>query len=935
MNRTYNQVCDIFRQFVDNHGLLKRFKASFLESFEQFSKQDKNFPVLYIVPQSTNLNVNRNEYVFRIYVVDLLNTDRTNEGDVINDTLLCVRDLIVFFNKNITSIGEITLVNNPTAYPVNAFLTDLTVGWYSDFIIEAPSFESECAIPYITPLQFTGLTCDYQTIKPFLTCETLLTCENFIALSDRVTVLENRPSGDYVTRSGDTMTGELILPELSFNTTATTTYQEGKLRWNNEDGTLNIGLKNDVELQVGQEQVYKIQNDNTYKIENGKVICYANSIGNSGNFRGEYCLINSGSTPLLILGIATEDIEIGEVGYVTEFGKIRGIQTDGAQYGETWIAGTILYASTTYLGGLTNVQPQAPNPAIPIAAVISTHATNGTLFARPTLNYRLEELINVDGTPITTTGQILVWDNTRKVFDFTNNINNYSLLSEQAWISSGGTTTLKNTTDKVLIGQTGTTIYKTEIFNDVEGTEIALRLKASSESIRPGIRIDGERLTATGYAYNFFEAYTNLKGSPSIRCATLGYYARATAVPTNNYMFLGSEINTSYTVNTLRLYPNANTWLRGKLAVGTTDAISSGYIPKQNLEIVSGGTFGFNNVNFSQTADGYFSVNTGTSQNFLGTISGVFQGAFVANKTVSVNYPIGNFVAYADNPGTESGAFVGSGMRRRVPTNGLRFYFGESIAAGTTGFLIAPVGSTMNSAATLMNVARTSDGTNSALFINGSGQVGIGTSTPSEKLEVIGTTKIGSTTSYTYFENDGTLTFNGEATVYDDFVCSLSVPAAGVAAPDIVNYTILGTPTSFYSFDGAATEERLNCNIEMYHAYKVNSDVEIHAHFMPSTTAAGVVVLYYDYFISKVNQAPIAGGTLSVVVPISANTQYHDYTRTLGIISGATLNIGDFIIGSFRRTPTGTDTYTGEIMLKQVAAHCELDTVGSRQRYIK
>lgn len=94
----------------------------------------------------------------------------------------------------------------------------------------------------------------------------------------------------------------------------------------------------------------------------------------------------------------------------------------------------------------------------------------------------------------------------------------------------------------------------------------------------------------------------------------------------------------------------------------------------------------------------------------------------------------------------------------------------------------------------------------------------------------------------------------------------------------------------------------------------------------------------YNFNLSFTPRTPQIGGTLSVVVQISANTQYYDYTRTIGIISGATISgmtIGDFVVGSFRRTPTGADTYGGEILLKQVAAHVELNSNGSRQRYIK
>jgi hypothetical protein len=82
------------------------------------------------------------------------------------------------------------------------------------------------------------------------------------------------------------------------------------------------------------------------------------------------------------LGIATEDIVDGDDGYVTEFGLVRGINTTGSLYGETWVDGDILYVSPTIAGGLTKVRPIAPLLHIQMAIVVYANA-NGSLFVRP------------------------------------------------------------------------------------------------------------------------------------------------------------------------------------------------------------------------------------------------------------------------------------------------------------------------------------------------------------------------------------------------------------------------------------------------------------------------------------------------------------------------------------------------------------------------
>lgn len=211
---------------------------------------------------------------------------------------------------------------------------------------------------------------------------------------------------------------------LSTGYTATGLEPVGSTYWDSDAETLSTVLPNGVIGQHFQETFMKIQNDTGAVLRNGKAVSYVGSIGLSGNIRGEYFLNSSASTPLMFLGVVTETIPDGDVGKLTTIGKVRGIQTDGTNYGESWSDGDILYASSDYSGGLTNILPNAPIPAIPIAVVTASHATNGTLMVRPTIPERLTELIDVNGTT-PTEGSFPVWDSTHNYFDFTGNVNDY------------------------------------------------------------------------------------------------------------------------------------------------------------------------------------------------------------------------------------------------------------------------------------------------------------------------------------------------------------------------------------------------------------------------------------------------------------------------------------------------------------------------------
>lgn len=192
---------------------------------------------------------------------------------------------------------------------------------------------------------------------------------------------------------------------------------KGTIFWDNDNNTLSVSLGNGVVGQVFEEDIMDGQNNTGATILNGTPVMYEGSIGNSGNFRIKPAYASASEPAYLFVGIATEDIPDGAVGKINTRGKVRGISTDGSIYGETWLPSNLVYVSETP-GYLTNVPPNAPIPAIPVALVISAHTTNGTIEVRPTFPQRLQDLPDVNGTPLTITGQIPVWNNDSTYFDF-------------------------------------------------------------------------------------------------------------------------------------------------------------------------------------------------------------------------------------------------------------------------------------------------------------------------------------------------------------------------------------------------------------------------------------------------------------------------------------------------------------------------------------
>ena len=211
------------------------------------------------------------------------------------------------------------------------------------------------------------------------------------------------------TVTGLTVNGELNTDYIQLDTSYTATTAPGKMWWNQSDGTLNIGMAGgNVTQQVGLEQYYLVSNVSGVTINEGQVVRAAGTDPTNEKLIGDLMIADGTIQPRLTLGIATETITSGNTGYITSFGVNRGIDATGSVYGETWNIGDVLYSSPTVLGGLTNVLPTSPNVIIEVAFVLD-NSVNGSLFVRPTIFGRIEDLNDVQTTGATQ-GDLLVYN---------------------------------------------------------------------------------------------------------------------------------------------------------------------------------------------------------------------------------------------------------------------------------------------------------------------------------------------------------------------------------------------------------------------------------------------------------------------------------------------------------------------------------------------
>ena len=166
----------------------------------------------------------------------------------------------------------------------------------------------------------------------------------------------------------------IISDFVDFNTTSSVTGKPGRLRWNDNDGTLDLTLKGgNVTLQVGQENViYTRNNTGAPLLESEyKAVFISGSVGNypAVNLADNLSRKASENT----IGIVTENIGSGDLGFVTSQGLVRNVDMS------TYTAGDTLYLGAAN-GILVNTPPLPPALTVIMGYVVDNSATTGSLY---------------------------------------------------------------------------------------------------------------------------------------------------------------------------------------------------------------------------------------------------------------------------------------------------------------------------------------------------------------------------------------------------------------------------------------------------------------------------------------------------------------------------------------------------------------------------
>jgi hypothetical protein len=189
------------------------------------------------------------------------------------------------------------------------------------------------------------------------------------------------------------LNGTDIFSRLSLDTsTDYRSQQPGQLAWNAEAGTLEFQMINgDATLQIGQELNQLVKNGSGGLLLNGHAVYVVGS--DNSNIVVDHTTNTNDFSAERFLGILTQDIADGDLGYVTTFGVVHNINTSNL------VEGQIIF--TTGDGQLTTDFPTDVYFGTAVGVCLFSDSTSGQIFVFPKFLPTVSEIRDILIDPVT------------------------------------------------------------------------------------------------------------------------------------------------------------------------------------------------------------------------------------------------------------------------------------------------------------------------------------------------------------------------------------------------------------------------------------------------------------------------------------------------------------------------------------------------------
>ncbi len=524
--------------------------------------------------------------------------------------------------------------------------------------------------------------------------------------------------------------------------------EQGGIYWDDARSTAAL-IMNGTLQHIGQDTFFYVKNSTGSSIAKGTAVRFDGTDGASGHLLIAPFLANGTYPSSYFMGVTAETIANGSFGQVMHFGELSGINTSG------FTAGALLYASTSVAGGFQTTAPVAPNNIVLIAAAINSK-NNGEILVRPTYGSN----INTDeGIKITSVADkdLLQYQSGTGLWE------NKTLAQVigTAYVPSTRTITINGTTQDLSANRTFNvgTVTSVGLSSATSGVTIGSTPVTTSGTITLAIATasGSQNGLLSSTDWTTFNNKQNALTNPVTGTGTTNYLPKFTGSTT-----IGNSIFTENGGNTLRIIAaNASVRLDGSndYLLQTVDADGrfriydqTAAIERLSLSTTGQFTFNFDNNNgliFNRNTIGILGsiINSGSDILYQGTGT-VFINADSNSDSTSTGRVIkfGNRgVEYMrlDASGNVGIGTASPGDRLSVITDGNTTL---EIGSASTGLgarilsfdRVAGVSKDLKLTANLITFNTGAGVGSERMRITNAGNVGIGTDSPSQKLDVVG-----------------------------------------------------------------------------------------------------------------------------------------------------------------------------------------------------
>jgi len=202
--------------------------------------------------------------------------------------------------------------------------------------------------------------------------------------------------------------------------------------------------------------------------------------------------------------------------------------------------------------------------------------------------------------------------------------------------------------------------------------------------------------------------------------------------------------------------------------------------------------------------------------------------------------------------------------------------------------------------------------------------------------------EMGSSTDYSEIEQDGTLEFHGEATVWNDYVVPFSSVKTKSTKPPIWE-SFMGDifQYAFKNENDQTKEHEVGFVIQLPHDWD-GSTIYPHIHWSPANDNSGAVVWGIEYTWVEYNESsplefPSPIVSTSTSQQLSNDGFKHLITEFDPISpSGDQDNISSIlVVRFFRNSSASADTYSSNAFALSFDIHYRSNTIGSREEFVK